>query len=184
VETVRRKRHRSRLHGYQRRFAGIVFAKVAACILIASCAIANALHRIQTDEGSLLPVLPEPPRFHSRSYRSRFAAVLVNNDRRLLASGSKTGLNEIDFGLYYGRIVLRAALQSEPGTECRHVGNAGDVEKDILWQHCSKTRENLLCTAPLPLKVNDIRLHKHRTAISEERHGSGGECQVGILFDL
>jgi hypothetical protein len=43
--------------------------------------------------------------------------VLVHDNLRLFAVGAEAGLDEINFGLYNRKVVLRAALQDKAGAE-------------------------------------------------------------------
>src|ERR1700751_5132924 len=108
--------------------------------------------------------------------------MLVNNDFRLFASGPKTIADEIDFGFYYRKIVLRSALQNETCTKRRKIGNAGDIKKDIFGEHCGKPGENSLRLPTLALKIHNVGLHENGAAITKNGHGLRGESQIRVLI--
>ena len=90
-----------------------VLAEVAACIFVARGAVFDLAHRVEPDKRGLLAISPQAERFLCGADCPRFAAVLVNNDFGLLAGGTETVADEIDFSFHYGKVVLRPALQHE-----------------------------------------------------------------------
>src|SRR5207253_3109899 len=116
--------------------------------------------------------------------RAGFSAVLVHDDFRLLSGSTETVADEIHFRFDDSEVILRAALQHEPRTQSCKVGNAGDVEKYILWQHRCQTGEDFLRAPPLALEIHDVRLHEYRAAVAKNRHGLRGKSQVGVLIHI
>ena len=162
----------------------VVLAEMAARIFVARGAVFDLANGIEADEGGLQAVAPQAQRFLRRTDRAGFAAVLVHDDFRLLAGGAEAVADEIHFRFHDGKIVLRSALQDEARAERREIRNAGDVEENILRQHGSKSGENFFRPPALALEVHDVRLHEHRAAIAEYRHGLRGEGQIGVLLRL
>ena len=87
------------------------------------------------DEGRLLAVGPEAQCFLRGADCTGFTAVLVDDDLGHFAVGAEAGFDEIDFGFHHGHVVLRAALEDEARAERGEIGNAGDVEEDVLREH-------------------------------------------------
>ena len=106
----------------------------------------------------------------------------MNDDFGFSVGSPEAVLNEIYFRFHHRHVVLRSALQHEARTQSREIGNAGNIEKHILWQHSRQPGENLFRAPSLTLEIHDIRLHEDRAAIAEYRHGLSRESQIGILF--
>src|SRR5262249_29221787 len=58
-----------------------------------------------------------------------------------------------------------------------------NVEPDILGQNSSQPSHNLFRFPSLSLKVDNVRLHENRAAITESRHASSTESPFGVFFD-
>src|SRR5215472_4301480 len=108
----------------------------------------------------------------------------MHNHFRAVVGTVKVRADEIDLGLYCSKVLLRAALQNEARAQLGQVRNSRNIQKDVLRQDCRQSGENLFAAPALALEVHDVGLHEHRAAISEDRHGAGGKCYVGILLDL
>src|SRR5277367_2183331 len=108
----------------------------------------------------------------------------MHGDFRLLAGGTKAVADEIDFGLHHGKIVLGSPLQNKPRTQRGKIGDAGDIQEDVLWKHGGEARQDLLGLPPLSLEVHDIGLHKNSTAVTENGHGLGGKGKVSELINV
>src|SRR5580658_230042 len=108
--------------------------------------------------------------------------MFMHDDFGLLAGGAEAVANEVDLRFHHGKVMLRSSLQNEARTEGREIRNAGDIKENILRQHSSKARKNLLCPPALALKIDDIRLHEHRAAVAEHRHRLRRESQIRILL--
>src|SRR5208283_1746418 len=107
--------------------------------------------------------------------------MLMHNNLRLLSGGAETIADEIDLGLDHGEVILRSTLQDEARAQGREIRDAGDVQENILRQHRCEPGENLLGPPALPLEVHNVRLHEHRAAIAENRHGLRRERQISVL---
>src|ERR1700736_1764953 len=78
--------------------------------------------------------------------------------------------HEIDFGFHGSKVFLCAALEDETFAQLCQIGNAGDIEEDVLRQHSREAGKDFSCGPALPLEVDDVRLHEHRATITEDRH--------------
>ena len=110
--------------------------------------------------------------------------MLVHDDFRLSAGSTETVPDKIDLGLHDREIILRPALQHKARAQRRKIGNAGDVQEDILGKYRGEAGENFFGLPPLPLEIDDIRLHEHSAAIAKNGHGLRGEGQIGELIDI
>ena len=127
--------------------------------------------RHKRSDSCAAPIAPDSPQ------------MLVDDDLRLLAGRAEAVADEIDFGLHDRQIVLRSALQHEARAQRREIGNAGNVQENVLRQHRRQAGENLFRPPALTLEVHDVGLHEHRAAVAEHRHGLRRECQIGVLLD-
>ena len=110
--------------------------------------------------------------------------MLVHDDFRFFAGRAKTIANEIHFGLYDGEIILGPALQHKTGAQRCKIGNARNVEEDVLRQHGSEASKNFFRLPALALKIHDIRLHEDRAAIAKHGHSLRRESEVGKLVHI
>ena len=162
----------------------VILAEIAAGILIARSAIADALDRVEPNKCSLVSILVEAHCLHASSNRAGFAAVLVDDDLGFRLIAAEVRFHEVDFSFHRREILLRAALQDEALAELCQIGNAGNVQKDVLRQHRCEAGEDLLGRPSLPLEVDDVRLHEDSAAVAEDRHLVGGECNIRVLVYL
>src|SRR5580765_4099285 len=91
----------------------VVLAEVAARIFVARGAVFDFADGLQANKSCLLAIAPQPQRFLRSTDRTRFAAMLVDDDLRLFPGGAETVADEIHFGFHYGEVVLRSALEHE-----------------------------------------------------------------------
>ena len=108
----------------------------------------------------------------------------MHDDFRLLAGSTEAVADEIDLGLHHGKIVLGSPLQNKPRTQRGEIGDAGDIQEDVLRKHGGEAREDLFGLPPLALEVHDIGLHKNGAAITEDGHGLRGKGQVSELINV
>src|SRR5579862_2502944 len=90
-----------------------VLAKIAARVFVPRLTVFDFANRIEADERGAHAVLPETHGLGARADRARFAAMLVDDNFRLLVGRAEAAANEVHFRLYDRKIVLRAALQDE-----------------------------------------------------------------------
>ena len=152
-------------------------------VFAARRAIRDLANGIQADEGGEMAVAPTANRFDARANRSRFAAVLVNNNFRLDPQGVEVGAQEVHLRLDRSEIVLRAALQNEPCSQGRQAWHLGDIQENIPRQHRRQAGQDFFRPPALALEVNDVGLQEHRAAVAEHRHGGGGESHIRIVLD-
>src|SRR5262249_32079331 len=107
--------------------------------------------------------------------------MLVDNDFRLAAGGVEVGMNKVHFSLHRRQVLLRPSLKHKTASELGQVGNAGNVQKNILGQYRGQPRQDLFGLPALALEVYDVRLHEHGAAVAENGHGLRGEGDVGVL---
>ena len=121
-------------------------------------------------------------RFHGATNRTSLTTELVHDNFRPLRHAGETTLDEVDLCFDCRQVVLRAALQHESPTQLRQVGNLRHVEPDILRQHIAECGHDLVGRPSLTLKIDDVRLHKHRAAVPKTRHRFSAEGNLGKLF--
>src|SRR5215469_1269058 len=107
--------------------------------------------------------------------------MFVDNDFRLGAGGVEVGMNKVHFSLHRRQVLLRPSLKHKTVSELGQVGNAGNIQENILGQYCGQARQNLFGLPALALEVYDVRLHEHGTAVAEDGHSLRGEGDVGVL---
>src|SRR5262249_62248438 len=105
--------------------------------------------------------------------------MFVDNDFRLGAGGVEVGVNKVDFSLDRRQVLLRPSLKHKTISQLGQVGNAGNIQKDILGQYRGQAGKDLFRLPALALEVHDVRLHEHGAAVAEHRHGLRGEGDVG-----
>ena len=170
-------------HGHiNERAQAIVLAEIAARIFVAGGAVADVLDRIETDEGSAVAVLVETNGFDASADRARLAAVLMDDDFRLVSDAVEVRVNEVNFRLDRSQVLLRSALQDEARPQLGEVRNSGDVEEDVFRQNVCQSGEDLFAAPSLPLEVYDVGLHEHRAAVAEDRHGVRGKSDVSVVL--
>ncbi len=162
----------------------IVLAEIAPGIFIARGAVANVGHSFQPDERRLLAVRPQTQSLLRGANGARFAAVLVHDNLRHFALGAEARLDEIHFRLHHRQVVLGTALQNKARTQRSQVGDTGDVEKNVLWQHIGESGENLFRPPALALEIHNVRLHEDGAAIAKGGHRFGREGDIRKFFDL
>src|SRR5215813_1141216 len=161
-----------------------VLTEKTSRVLVSVRVVADLIDLLEPDEARPQSVIPEPDRLNRRAYRARFATVFVHGNARLNVFAFESRFDEIHLRLDGCQVMLRAALQNEVRAERRDVRDLRDVEPDVLGQHRRQPGHNLFRLPALPLKVNDVRLHKDRAAVAEGRHRLRAECDVGVIFDL
>src|SRR5215472_13118929 len=109
--------------------------------------------------------------------------MFVDNDFRLAAGGVEVGMNKVDFSLHRRQVLLRVSLKHKAISELGQVGNAGDIQKDILGQYRGQARQDLFGLPALALEVYDVRLHEHGAAVAEHLHGLRGKGDVGVIIN-
>ena len=110
--------------------------------------------------------------------------MLVNDDFGLSLFAAEVRLHKIDFGLHRCQVLLRATLQDEAFSQFCQIGNAGDVEEDVLGQHRRESRKNLFCRPALALEVDNVRLHEHGAAVTKDRHLVRRKSDIGVFLDF
>src|SRR5215472_11431079 len=109
--------------------------------------------------------------------------MFVDNDFRLGAGGVEVGMNKVHFSLHRRQVLLRPSLKHKTVSELGQVGNAGNIQENILGQYRGQARQDLFGLPALALEVYDVRLHEHGAAVAEHRHGLRGEGDVGVLIN-
>ena len=105
-----------------------------------------------------MSVAPQADGFDAGADRSRFAAVLVDDNLRFFPREAEVGAQEIHLRLDGGKIVLRAALQNEPRAQCSEAWHLGDIQENIPGQHRRQAGQDFFRPPALALEIDDVGL--------------------------
>ena len=110
--------------------------------------------------------------------------MLVHDDLGFMVNAVEVRTDKVDLGLHRSQVFLCSSLQDETRSEFCKVGDSGDIEKNVFRQDVCQPGEYLFAAPALPLEIDNVGLHEHRAAVAEDRHGVGGESDIGVLLHL